>query len=364
LEKLKAAADEAEQARIDAFFNGQQSLDALDAVNKTRQAERDASANKKKADDALKAEQSLAEKRVELNARTDQAIIEAQIDATEKGTTERLKLELELNELVRAAAIENAKAINADVAKVNELFDRLAEARKRDQERAAGAGPELEPGATVDPEVVARREADEEIIRLAEERALRLQSIHDQETEWAVDAAQEQTDAVLQAGAQTLGALGSMFSKHKGFAIGMAIIDTATAIMSIWAKWASVPYVAAALTAAAVAVGVAQIQRIRSATIDGGGNLGGSGGGGGAAANPTFAQSGSAGPPPAFTDGGVASMSSMSQGDVAALSGRSNRTGGQTVVVNIRNAFGDRRSMRKLTREVTRVMNHDPSVLR
>jgi hypothetical protein len=318
--------------------------------------------NEEKSKDALKAEADRLAKVKDLNERNAQEILQAKIAVEAEGTTSRLALELELNERVRAAALENAEAIGADAAAVNKLFDQLAANLVAEREQSIRGGPELGPGAGGEPpEVKAAREKAEATVEWKEWERDQLQSIQDQETQWAVDSAKIQTDAIIQAGSQTGHALAQIFSKRKGFAIGMAIMDTSNAIMQIWADPAGGPwYVKLAKTIAMAAEGAAQIARIRSATVTGGG-----GGGGTAAASPSTAAYGGAAPPPAFTAGG-SGVAPMSSDQMAAMAGRSGGSGGGSggVTVNIRHAYGDRRSMTKLGREITRVTHNDQGRLR
>ena len=54
----------------------------------------------------------------------------------------------------------------------------------------------------------------------------------------------------------------------------------------------------------------------------------------------------------------------MSSAQMAQLSGRGPASGQGSSVVNIQYAFGDRRAMTKLVREITRVQQNDSSVIR
>jgi len=365
LKGLEDAAEKGEQARIDAFFNGADKLDALNRVNTARQAERDKADAQKSSDETVKAEAAALEKIKSLNESNSQALISEVLSQYEVGTNERLNLEIALNEKIRAAAIENAQKIGADTALINTLFDEKARKAREAFANESGSLPAAGSGGP-DPEIQAAIDKADEIVRIEQDEADRIHAIQLQKTQWAVDSAQMQTDAVIEAGSQTGHALAQIFNKHKGFAIGMAIMDTASAIMQIWAAADGSPwYVKLVKSLAMAAIGAAQISSIRSAGVDGSGSTVSGGGGAGNAASPTFARTGTPDAPSAFTPGdGGTSVSGMSSTQAAILSGRSQSGSGPTVVVQIKNAFGDKRSMMKLTREVTRVVRDNPSVLR
>jgi hypothetical protein len=338
----------------DASIFGPQQETAAERQFREEQVKRSAEAEKKKADDALKIEAGRLDKVAEMNEQVAQDLIRDVIAIHEVGTTERLNLEIALNDRVRAEAVKNAMAIGADVAAINRHFDELAFARTRDFVNATGPAPG---SGGPDPAVVAAEERRDKLAEIENQEALHTFQVQQQKTQWYVDSAKTETDAIIEAGSQAGHALSQIFSKHKGFAIGMAIMDTSNAIMQIWATSGESWYVKLAKSLAVAAIGAAQIQSIRSASVDGGGSLASGGGGGSAARSPQFAQSGGSGEsPPAFTAGsGV---------DMAVIAGRTSASGRDGVVVNIGHAFGDRDSMTKLAREISRVFDNDPSRLR
>ena len=327
------------------------------------QTTRDANAAKEAADKKVKAATDAAAKILDVNAKNSEEILKIEIDAAEKGTQRRLQLELELNEKLRADALRNLPT-GASAELVNQVFDRAAGAIARDQQKfidEAGKKALDEYRKWLDDKRKAEKEAADDSIRIAQDTADKIQSIEEQKQRWQFETIQRNKQSLEDSINSISGSLQSIFAKHKGFAIGLAIMDTANAIMQVWAASDGSPwYVKLAKSLAVAAIGAEQIANIRSASVTGGG--GASSGGGGTAASPSFAASSPTAPPPAFTSGGsgVAPLSAAQLGSF----GGGPVAGGGNVIYQIRNSFGDERSMRKLAREIDRVKSNDPSRLR
>lgn len=67
-----------------------------------------------------------------------------------------------------------------------------------------------------------------------------------------------------------------MFEIGKAASMANAVISTSEGVMNVWSKWAAYPPLAAALSAAVIATGVANVQRIKSTPFGGGSPGGGS----------------------------------------------------------------------------------------
>jgi hypothetical protein len=327
---------------------------AVERLAREEQARRESDEKQKSAAKSLEIEKDRLAKIKDLNEDTARDLIEEVAQIYEVGTTDRLNLEIELNNRIRAAAVENAKAIGADVAAVNALFDEKELARERDFINATG--PLVGQGGE-DPEVKARKERIAADLALEQQLSLDLYNIWAQRTQWAVDSAKTETDAIIEAGSRTGHALASIFDKHKGFAIGMAIMDTSSAIMQVWSDSTLGGYwVKLAATIALAATGAAQIQRIRSASR--------TGGGGGGSPSIASAPTQSAPNPNAVPNGGPSvAVAPVTQAQLDTIAGRAG-AGGAAIVVNIGTALGDRQMMTKQAREFARMLRNDQGALR
>lgn len=314
----------------------------------------------------LAKEKELADKIRDLNEQNDEAILHSKIALQQQGSSERLALELELNERMRTAAIRNAEAIGADVSKVNRLYDQLADQARQDSDQAISDQADADRKARDQrnaEELKAAKEVRHEMERTWQEEADHFREMQDKKTQWLVDSSKQQTDAIIESGDRTGAALAEIFGKHKNFAIGMAIMQTSEAIMQIWSDPAGGPwYVKLAKTIAMAAEGAAQIQRIRSASMSGAGSVGT--GSGAPASSPQYAASAPASAPQPFTPGGGSQVAPMSSAQFDAMTIAARAIGPMTNVFQIRNSFGDKRSMRKLTREIERVQRNNQAVLR
>lgn len=339
---------------------GPQPESPLQRAAREEQARREVDGAKKIAADKLKIEQDHLQDVKEANEQNAQELIRAVLEQYKAGTDERLNLELALNERIRAAAVANAQQIGADTGVVNDIFNERAKAIRANFDEAVAAEISAADQRR-DALIKVAEEQAEDRIRIAEEEAARIREIEDRKTQWYVDSAKMQTDTIIEAGSRTGNALAGIFNKRKGFAIGMAIMDTASAIMQIWADSSGGPwYVKLAKTIAMAAEGALRISQIRSATMSGGGGI--SGGGGGVPQN--------AAPPtqpaaPIRTENNDAIIGSAASMSMAPNSIRQAMNGsGGSLVINIRNAFGDRAAISKLTREIQRELSNQQSVLR
>jgi hypothetical protein len=346
---------------------GPQPESAAERQFREEQERRSKEANQKIADDKLKAEQDLAEKVKTLNEQNAQELIKTVADVYEVGTNERLDLELALNDKLRQAAIDNALAIGADVEAVRAIFREKDLKAQRDFVNAVGAGPAAGSGGE-DPDVKAHREMREKQLEIDLQWAAEERQIEEDRLQWLQEAHDRQVNLILDAASSTAHSLSAIFAKNKAFAIGSIIVDTAIAAMKIWRSDENY-YVKIAQTIALAAFAHAQLQQVRSASVDGGGGISGSGGG--VASSPTApAAAGSGAAPPAFTAGGNFQADSMS---VAPMSQRQfntvagNASGGfyaPRVTIVIDKAFGDDRAMNKLTREIQRKLANQQWALR
>jgi len=334
-------------------------LSALAAQAAEEQKRRDKKANDEKTKESIKSEHDRLEKVLSMNEETQKDLIKEVIDVYQVGTVDRLNLEIALNDKIRAEAIKNAKAIGADTAAINALFDEKSKAKEREFINATGP----EPGSGgPDPRVEAERKANEEIERLAREHEdamfeletagaeLRNQ-INADSLRWAEESEKQKTQSALNSAAQIAGVLSSTFAKHKAFAIAMAIANTALAITAAW-KDESLPgywaKIAAIVTIAAS--GAAQIAAIRGASLSGGGGA------------PSIASAPTS--PATGTGGGSVSIAPQSQSQLASLSGRPQSASTSGIVINIEHAFGDQQSMTKLAREINRINANNRGNLR
>jgi len=407
-------------------FRKEKGEDSLSEVAKKRAAE----LAKAETDARLKEAQELAAKIRDLEEKAAQDLLRQRIAFEEQGSQARLDIELKLNARLEAEAIRNAQAIGAKTADIAKFFagerGRIAASKgesaaaKSARETAAGFDPragfaEVEAFAEehedkltkiADEGTVARLksirdltidgtqerlDAEAELLRaelqaksdaaiaaakkdkalitaIRQAQANEEHAIDIQVAKWKEELRRMELQSNLQATQSIAGALGGLFSKHQGFAIGTAIVDTALAVSAVWAQGPQVSiYQKIAETIVATANGLAQIASIKSATVSGGGSVASASGGRAAAAptsapSPTFQQSGGTGQaPPSFTQG--LSVAPVSPAVMSAVAGMSS-VGGSSTVINIRQAFGDKRSMTKLAREITRVVNNDSSRLR
>jgi hypothetical protein len=375
LEKLRQASEQGTAAQKEAAQKAADQIAAFNEANAKRAAERKVAADKKSADDVLKAEADRLEKVAALEQDSQEKLLKARADFYEAGSSERINLELELLAKQEAAAVASAKKIGADTLAIAQFYasergkvlasqgetksekakkDDLAEFDPRagfaevekfaeDHQEALtkiyedGIIARLKLAADLAPEgsqekldaQAALQKAQlqiesEQKIRAAKSDTQIIGAIRNQQALLEIAAskmaakaihdneAAKTQDALAAAGAIT-GALGSLFGKSKGFAIAMAVINTALGITSVW-KDDSIPtwYAKLAATLVVAASGAAQIAAIRSASPSGGGASAA-----GVASAPTSAASNPAGP------GGSASVTpaqqSSSQSGSAAL---------------------------------------------
>jgi hypothetical protein len=381
---------------------------------------------RKKAIEEAKAEKERLENVENMTLEAQRSLIEQVAAIYEDGTNERLNLELALIDQVREKTLVELKRLKVDIATLDvfgALFDEQKKGALREFINATGPAPgsggpattelteeqrlQLELDRIAREATVARlaeihdlrltgakaaidEEADlqraaaiasfltavnaekttiDQIIILNAEKEEKLKQIEAKRLQWQLENARMEQQSIEDSTARTGTALAQIFNKHKGFAIGMAIMQTSQAIMSIWADPNGGPwYVKLAETIAMAAEGAAQIQQIRSATITGGGGV--SGGHAGSASSPTTpAAAGSGAAPPAFTPGANASgmsVAPMTQRQFNQMAGGGSNGGfySPSVTVVIDKAFGDDRAMTKLAREVKRKLDNQQWALR
>ncbi len=350
---LKDNADAIEQARVDAFFNSESELEAATRIFAAKQAERNKEDNKKKAEEALKAEQERLAKVADLEAKSAQDRLKSEIDATGQGTDERLRLELELNQKLFDEAIKNAKKIGASTIDIEKFF---ANERSRIIRTQGESNAERDAREAANENFIAAgfdevekfvREEQEKATKIAEVETKKREKLAKEEAELKAQLAQRNLQLSLSTSGAAAAALGELFGRYKGFAIATAIINTALGITSVWAD-NTLPWIAkVAATIQVAASGAAQIQTIRGANAGGGGSPNG-----GVASAPT-----SQAAPPQQVGG-------QSTAQIAALSGRSAAMGSAGTTINIGTAFGDDQSMTRLARKLDRIARNDQSVLR
>jgi len=393
---------------------------ALDKINDERDKVRNQEKADKIAADALKAETDRIAKVKDLEFAAAKDLLEQKIAFEEVGSQRRVDLELQLNAMLEAEAIRHANEIGAKTLDIEKFFAGERGRIKASGGETPSAKTARDDDAAFDPragfgEIEAAYKEHEDALtkitqeavierltqtrdatiegtqeRLDAETALQLAQLKN-ETDAEVAAAKGDADLIaainykaelkkqgylratanvakqltmdrvnaeIDASRSIIQSLGTIFAKHKGFAIGMAIMNTALAIGQAWANeklW----YVALARSIAAAAVGLEQIRSIRGATPDGGGGGGGGGSPQIAAAPTQAAQSpaSNAGSQQFTQSSGVAPMSA-SQFDQAIGRGAA---AGPMVVVKVENAYGD---ITKLTREIQRKLTNQQWVVR
>jgi len=384
---------------------------SLAAQAAEEQKRRDKKKADEKAKDELKAEQARLEKVAQLTAKTEEDILKQRIALTEAGSKERIAAEIAVNDRVEQEALRSARVIGAKTVDIEKFFaserGRIrsgtgeSEAAKDARELAKQLDPrtgfaEVEKFAKEHQEELTKIYEQGIIDRLRVEAELAPDDTEEQRqaklaleraqleisTNQKVRAAEKQKDIIgalraeeaasqlglirladeadrkaseaklqrdIYSAQQALGALGSLFAKHKAFAIATAIINTALGITAVWKDeslgswWAKV-----AATIVVAASGAAQIAAIRSASP---------GGGGSASAGVASAPTQSASPPQSTVAGQAGST-------LDALAGRSGSSGSGGLVINIGTAFGDQQAMTKLGRELDRITRNSQSVLR
>jgi len=339
------AADQAAQKFVDDFFAKPNDFEALNRVNTERQAARDKDASDKAAAEKVKAEAEALAKIKDLNESNAEALIREVMSEYAVGTEERYQLELALNEKLRAAALDNARKIGADTAAINALFDERNKAAFQDQLNATGPAPG---SGGDDPETArtkqARKEANERL-EIAADEIFQKKQLRDKELKWDEERAHQSEAIILDSASKATGLILEMFGKHKAAAIGQLAIDTASAVMQVWADPSGGPwYVKLAKTVAIGAIAHQQLQQIQNASPYGGTV----GGGGGAPPQVANAPTGPAQQPannPSF-------ISPMSPSEAQAMAGASGS--GSTIVVNIDKAFGNDKAMTTLARDIQR----------
>ncbi len=397
-----AAKDALDQKAVDDFFAKPSALEASTALFAEKQVQIDKVANKKKAEEALKIEREKQQKLEDINNATQVAILNAQIGILREGSSKRIELELALLDIQKAAAIRNVVEIQGitrdeiahSVDLISKLFANLkiaVETPKLAKPEDTISGEEREKRLTaiaqegtiarltavrdltiegtqerLDAELELQQTAAEisfqraveneaktvdEIIALSMQKDATLRVIGEKYDQWRLDSSRRETDQLISASQRTGHALADLFGKHKSWAIGMAIMDTSTAIMQTWAdpslgNW----YVKLAATIALAAEGAVQIQRIRSASVSGGGSVGTSAPAPQTAIQPTHAAQGGGQPLGSF-------IQPMSSSQMSALSGGA--SGSPTIVVNVESGvITDQPGMSKLAREIQRQLSN------
>jgi len=439
-------------------------------ANEKRAAERAEAQSKTDAEKALKLEKDRLEKVRELEEQSAERLLKARAGYYEEGSDERVKAELEAIATSEANEIAAAKRIGASTTEISKYWagerakaiatagETKTEKKKREEvaefdprsgdevEKFAAAHQEeltriLEEGlikrlelvrdlspegsqerldaeaalqrkqleVRTNQEVRAAKKQKDLVLALKQAEALGLSQIDAWQTKQGQMNAEQRVQTLLGTVGQTAQALGGLFAQHKGFAIAMAIINTAAGITEIWASKGTTGNGIADMaikimqTAIVAASGAAQISAIRNANINGAGSAPSS-----AASNPTSAAANpsrppeASAPPPSPQSAPAAARTSsapppttppMTTAQLSAAlvpfaaliapaprsitlqplsatvpggpgsSGR-NMPPQVTNVVNIGTAFGDRHSMTKLAREINRVNANNQSVIR
>jgi hypothetical protein len=411
------AYDAREQAAVDAFFNAETTIEASSRAFAEKQSGRDKEAADKKAADLVKSERDRLEKVDALEQQSHDKLLGQRAARAEAGSQEQIDILLRLNASMEAAAIESARKIGAQTVEIEKFFAgerdkiRAGKGESKATKDAREAEDALDPRAGFDEVEKAYQEHQLTLTAILEEALIeRLQLAIDlapegsqerldaiaglEEAEFALsterkiaaaqgdaeligaikdaaaehekgrikavekfglDADRARLQSNLAATQQIAGALGGLFAKNKGFAIAMAVVNTALGITMALSD-PSLPSWYARVAAAIVvaASGVAQIAAIRSASPGGGGGSISASGGGFTAAAPTQ----SAAPPPG------SQIAPVSQAQAGALDSRGQPVAAGGTTINIQYAFGDRQAMTKLARELNRVNANDQGNIR
>jgi hypothetical protein len=285
-----AAAEKAIQTELENLKNQRDGF-LLDQKNKDAQAAKErAEARKKEADEMLRAQQEVSDLMQKLLAEQEAEEAESQrrrLDALVKANEERIKEE-DAQFALRQSLIEDQteREIDAIVAKYDALF------------AAAEGNAELER-------------------QLAQAQANELQAIRDKATEEEIANQQRVAEARISLASDGINALAAIndsftaknesqarrqFNINKGLQIAQALIQTYQSATGAYASQLTIPSpdapIRAAIAAgAAVAAGLAQVNKIRQTQF----SSSGGGGGGGGASVPSFGGGGGgAGSTPQF----------------------------------------------------------------
>lgn len=242
IERQRQEALVASMAKTDAAYGDE--LARLQFLNKaTKDAQRDAAFLNKERDEQISMARDVAEYNYLL------AESEKQVGETTKASAKATREQVE--------ALEDWSDLNAQID-----ADNLERSKQKEQDAAASM-------AAIDAEIEAEREKYaqiteaaaeyEQMVRdqVAEETRLRQQAAFAiaEGTIGAVDAIVE---AQIDAAREGSKAQERLLKVQKGLAIAGIAIDTAKAVMGIWAAYAALPPVAGALSAAVIATGAVQ----------------------------------------------------------------------------------------------------------
>ena len=414
-EALRRAKDEREQAAADIAFAqaAEEALHGGKSALDEEAAARDAQRAKDQAAAELKAKQDLLKQKYDLEEKNQEDILKASIALQDKGSKERLDLELQLLEVQKQAALKAARDLDdelkahgltgVNIANIEKIFAAQRSDKLRDftlVQKPAGPLEEVDPEKQLE-EIAAFEkkrgeiilEADKELAQLRLENsnnferdrieaqaAIEIQNLEalskkfkesaelDAATKEKIERALAARIKQIQEGVvvaehdltvksaddkkefnrqviETFGeAAKTAFANNKAVAVADAIINTAVAVSRTLAEWGfpeGVP-----LAAAVAALGAAQVATILAT------NPGSSGGGGGGL---------TASAPPAVRPVGSPTVAA-SPDVIQAVSGSGGVASGTTI--NIRNAYGDKRSMQKLARDIAAANRYDPKVAR
>jgi len=304
MEELKAIWTRSGQDQGAALAKGMD--DAL-KVARRKQLEQEqedrAKAAKEAAEKAAKEEERRLEQSAEMNADWAERTAEAVARGWADGSIKRLEADLDLLELQRQHALENAEKIQADTRDINAAFDLEREALIADYDgrylraRREQLGEEFEQErdaeiALIDSKLELLSEADERRLALLERRlelemeaelsaagltAAAIEKIRakfrNRQTKARIEFDKDETardkavaankaELNLMAARDSVRILTAVFGENKAFAIAVAIIDTWLAVNN---ALASVPYPYNIIAAAAVAAeGLANVHKIRT----------------------------------------------------------------------------------------------------
>lgn len=356
-------------------------------------------ANRRQAEKDRKAAEDRARKRAAFEAKVQDDLLAAQIDAAKEGSEERLDLELQALQRARKMALDEAERLGADTEAVRRRFDLAREAAIREhdarvlaEKKAAGEklGEEIKAqlekereaqAQLLDAEIDASKEASRERLALELERldAEREQALEQEQlteeakaairetyrlkkwklekdfTEAAIALAREEAarrkDLALDAAQNGIAAAQALFGQHKVLAIAAATMDAYRAINSVLAD-PTLPYWAKVSAAAAIgAQAFANVTAIQGTNLGGGGGGRGRRGGGLGARASQAASRGAL--PPEFPS----SPSARAGGSVTSIDNRNLST---AVNVTIEGpVLMDRQGERKLARIVERALRRD-----
>lgn len=413
---LREGQDAREQAAVDLAFAQAQAQAIAGGKSKLDQQleDRDAQRRKDSAEAELKAEQDLLNKKADLETKNQEDILNAEIAQQDKGSRERIDLELKLLDIQKAAALKAAEDLNQELkakglAGVNiAAIDKLFELQKSQKQleftppKPTTALEEIDPAEQLKQiadfeqkrgEIVL--EADKELAQLRLENsnnfekdriqaeadiqvqalealskkfkdsaeldakvkeeivkklAARIKQIQEGVATAELDLDKKTQQEKLLLGLQVAGTFAqaalTLFANNKAVQVANAIINTAEQVTRV----ISIPPLAAAVAA----LGAAQIAKIIS-TNPGSGGSAASIGTIGDVATPTG---------PLVT---VDQINAHAAPTIAApseiTSGVSSTAGGGTTV-NIRNAYGDKRAMRRLARDVNAALRYDPKTVK